>query len=115
MRIGIMALTFMAIPQAAMGSQDVAVSNVTAGMLASMCQIPVDARSMDPCNSFIIGAADGLQFGRLICIKETNGYPYVVIGVARKFLVDHPEHYGLPAIVAVEMALREKFPCRTRG
>lgn len=115
MRIGIMALAFIAIQQPALASQEVAVSNVTAGMLASMCQSPVDARSMDPCNSFIIGAADGLQFGRMICIKETTGYPYVVIGVARKFLVEHPEHYGLPAIAAVEMALREKFPCRKQG
>lgn len=111
----LIALAVIALPQTGLAAQEVAVSNVTAGMLASMCERAVDARSMDPCNSFIIGAADGLQFGRMACIEETTGYPYVVIGVVRKFLVDRPEHYGLPAVAAVEMALREKFPCRKRG
>lgn len=112
MRTVMMALAVLAPLQAVRASEEVAVSTVTGGMLASMCQRVVDARSMDPCNSFITAAADGLQFGRMICIKETSGYPYVVVGVVRKFLIDHPEHYGLPAIAVVDMALSEKFPCK---
>lgn len=95
-------------------AQEVAVSNVKAGMLASMCERPVDALSMDPCNSFIVAAADGLQFGSIVCIKDTSGYAYVVVGVVRKYLVDHPEDYGLPAVAVVAKALREKFACTRR-
>ena len=95
----------------AMSSDLVALSNIKAGMLAEMCRLDTNALHLDPCNSFIMGATDGLQFGRSICIKDTSGYSYVAIGVVRKYLTDHPESYGKPAIVVVQEALRAKFPC----
>ena len=80
----------LALAQPAHAYQDVVISNVKAGALASMCERPTDALNMDPCNSFIVGAADALQYGRMVCITKPDGYPYVVVGVVRKFLADHP-------------------------
>lgn len=106
-----LAVPFAFISAPAFSSDLVALSNIKAGMLAEMCRRDSNPLELDPCNSFIMGATDGLQFGRSICIKDTSGYSYVAIGVVKKHLVDHPESYGKPAIVVVEEALRAKFPC----
>lgn len=93
------------------GSDLVALSKIKAGMLAQMCRADVDAVQLDPCNSFIMGAVDGLQVGRSICITDTSGYSYVAIGVVRKYLADNPQEHGKPAIVVVRDALRVSFSC----
>lgn len=92
-------------------SDFVALSNVKAGMLAEMCRADTPAVQLDPCNSFIMGATDGLQVGRKVCIADTSGYSYVAVGVVRQYLADNPQEWGKPAAIVVWQALRLKFPC----
>lgn len=109
----IYSLLILAVAASPTPSSDfVALSNVKAGMLAEMCRADTPAVQLDPCNSFIMGATDGLQFGRSICIKDTSGYSYVTVGVVRKYLAENPQEWGKPAVVVVSQALRQKFPCR---
>lgn len=100
-----------AVATPASSSDMVALSNVKAGMLAEMCRAETSAVQLDPCNSFIMGAADGLQIGRSICITDVAGYSYVVVGVVRKYLADNPQEWGKPATVVIWDALRRKFRC----
>lgn len=85
-------------------------SGVSTSNFLEMCASSQDNR-LDPCNSYILGLADGLAAGRLIC-PPLEGWTLIATRTVKKFLQDHPEHLGHGPGALVYMALSERYPCK---
>jgi hypothetical protein len=94
----------------------ITMTSVTTATLVEICQVePKGELVMDPCNSYIFGAVDGLSMGRLICMNSPSALTLIASGTVRKYLKDHPEEWGHPPIGVIYNALRTNWACpRTR-
>lgn len=97
---------------AALASQpNISLSSVTGGMLADLCRVD-RGMQLDPCASYILGAADALQADRATCRPHSEAATIQTLAIVRKYIREHPENWGWSPIALVKVPLMEAFPCR---
>ena len=105
-------LALCLVPGLAPAQDRVIQSNVSGETLARMCQVQRDLE-LDPCVSFILGAADGLSIGKKIC-PDIRGWTFAAPRVVRKYIADNPKVLENGAGIVVMYALMDKYPCPAR-
>jgi hypothetical protein len=87
-------------------------TSVEGSALAELCRVD-RGLVLDGCTSFILGAADGLSYGKAICPHQ-DGWSAVAVATVRKFIADNPQSLSWRAIHVVAEALRAEYPCRKK-
>jgi hypothetical protein len=87
-------------------------SNVSGGTLAQLCKVERDLQ-LDSCNSYILGAADGLAMGGEIC-PPVESWTLIAPRVVKKYIKDNPTALSAGGAGVVFMALSAAYPCRPK-
>ena len=112
MALEIFMAALAAYASAAPVAQRVVQADVSGASLAQLCRVERDLE-LDPCNSYILGAADGLAIGNEIC-PPIQGWTLIAPRVVRKFMRDNPTALSTSGGIIVYRALVAQYPCRRR-
>lgn len=91
----------------------VTISSLEGGALVSACQ-ERDGFGFDSCVGYILGVMDAASLAGAIC-PSGGSITGKAIGVVRKFIRDHPEHWDRAPVWLVQEPLRSVFPCPSQG
>jgi hypothetical protein len=65
----------------------------------------------DPCTAYILGVADSLQRERVTCRPHSSAATSQTVAIVRRYIEEHPEAWGQPAVELVRAPLVAAFPC----
>jgi hypothetical protein len=89
----------------------VSLSTLTGAMLATECAKDRGLQT-DLCTSYILGVSDALQLHRKTCRPQSEASTLQTVTIARRYIAEHPEKWGMGPVFLVQEALVSAFPCR---